>query len=85
MLYLARNLHLVNGTVLRNIVVDVCDGVVNDFYPFSFERESMFLVDDIYLSNFENDADKQIASCLCESKMLYACTLSEDGELHRLK
>ena len=51
MLYLARLLHMPDGGLERNILVDVFDGRVNKIYPFAGEAQSMLFVDDIFLSD----------------------------------
>ncbi len=47
MLYLARNLHLPSGEVLRRYVVSVDDEGRVEWFPFETECQSMLLVDEV--------------------------------------
>lgn len=64
-----------DGVLLRNMVLGVVDGSVNEFYCFSGERQSMVLVDDVFLSCLKSlksiDDIKEI-SHLREDERLYA-------------
>lgn len=75
MLFLARVLHMPDGVLLRNMVLGVVDGAVNEFYCFSGERQSMVLVDDVFLSCLKSlksiDDIKEIFH-LREDERLYA-------------
>lgn len=84
MLFLARELHFSNGESLRNMVVDVMGGVVNDFYPFGGEVHSMSLVDELFLSSFATlkyIADIKKISRPKKGERLYAYVLDKAGEL----
>ena len=63
------------GELLRNVVVRVESGIVKEFYAFAGEVQSMFLVDDIFVSNsdcLKSLADIKEISHPCEGEKLYA-------------
>ena len=77
MLYLARLLHSLDGSLLRNRIVETIDGCVNNIYPFEGEAQSMILIDEMCL-------EKKI-SHLDEGGRLYAYSLNSQGEPVLLK
>lgn len=83
MLYVARVLHLPNGELLRNRVVTVEDGIVNDIYCFDGELHSMLLVDDVFLSDvnsLKHIEEFKKNSHLKKGERIYAYKLEdEDG------
>ena len=75
MLYLARVLHMPGGESVRNMVLRVENGVVNDFYSFAGETHSMLLVNDAFLSytaSLETINDINKISHQCDGEKLYA-------------
>lgn len=88
MLYLARLFHLTDGTVRHNTVIVVESGIVNEFYSFSAELQSMTLLDEVYLSvlpDLKYLSDTHTVSPLQKAERLYAYSLSDDGRLLRLE
>ena len=87
MLFLARVLHMPDGGQLRNRVVEVFDGVVNDIYCFSGEVPSMTFLDDVFvatISSLESVEDINKASYPVEDERLYAYGLNGTGKLFLL-
>lgn len=84
MMFLARELHMPNSVPLRNMVVDVADGVVKEIYQFAGEVYSMLLVDDIIVSacnSLESLSDIKENSHPCDGESLYAYLLDGEGSL----
>ena len=88
MLFLARELHCSNGDLLRNMVVSVMDGFVNNVYSFSGEVHSMVLVDELFLSpsdTINSLADIKKISHPEKGERLYAYELNRSGEPVRIE
>ena len=88
MLFLARELHCSNGDLLRNMVVSVMDGFVNNVYSFSGEVHSMVLVDELFLSpsdTINSLADIQKISHPEKGERLYAYELNRFGKPVRVE
>ena len=87
MLYLARVLYVVTGEKQRNVVLEVCAGVVNNIYPFGSEVHSMILLDEVYLS-FSSSV-KEFSEIInpqpVEGGDLYAYSPDDNGVLVALK
>ena len=88
MLFLARELHCPNGDLLRNMVVSVMNGFVNNVYSFSGEVHSMVLVDELFLSPSDTinslDDIKKISHPE-KGERLYAYELNRSGEPVRIE
>lgn len=77
-----------DGNIMRNMVVSIHAGSVNDIYCFTGEAHSMILVDDIYLSvdnSLEAFSDIRKTSRLEEGERFYAYLLNVSGELTLIK
>ena len=81
MLYLARVLYTATGEKQRNVVLEICNGVVNNIYPFCGETHSMILLDEVYLSfsSLIKDFSEIINPQPVEGEDLYAYSSGENG------
>lgn len=70
MLYATAELYLPSGELLRQQVVETCDGEVISFATFACENHAMTFVPEIHLHKKNSDA----------SIVLYACVRNLSGE-----
>ena len=83
MLYIARELHMPNGEMLRNMVIEIADGCVNNIYPFADEAQSMQLVDDVFLASsliLDSELNIKRIPHLEKGERMYAYVKSVTGE-----